>query len=238
MQIGINASFARKENTGIGQVTINFLRKLIELKAKSEKRKTNDEFVLYLEEDIDLKLPDNFTKRIFLPFWKRDDLIRKIWWEKFLLPKKVKEDGCDVFISLYQCPTIITSPPQMRRGLRGGVDKFQYLSVPAGHLPSFEGRRLIHIMIVHDIIPKLFPEYLNNSRKKLYWKQTEKAIKKADKIIAISHRTEKDLVQHLQIPPEKISVDYIDVDEIYKKEINDTAGMKVFNKNNLQPGYI
>ena len=37
MQIGINASFARKENTGIGQVTINFLRKLIELKAKSEK---------------------------------------------------------------------------------------------------------------------------------------------------------------------------------------------------------
>ena len=238
MQIGINASFARKENTGIGQVTINFLRKLIELKAKSEKRKTNDEFVLYLEEDIDLKLPDNFTKRIFLPFWKRDDLIRKIWWEKFLLPKKVKEDGCDVFISLYQCPTIITSPPHMRRGLRGGVDKFQYLSVPAGHLPSFEGRRLIHIMIVHDIIPKLFPEYLNNSRKKLYWKQTEKAIKKADKIIAISHRTEKDLVQHLQIPPEKISVDYIDVDEIYKKEINDTAGMNVLRKYNLQPGYI
>src|SRR3989344_8431117 len=234
MQIGINASFARKENTGIGQVTINFLRKLIELKAKSEKRKTNDEFVLYLEEDIDLKLPDNFTKRIFLPFWKRDDLIRKIWWEKFLLPKKVKEDGCDVFISLYQCPTIIKFSPFGKGRIKEGFEN--NLKIPL--YPPFIKGEIRHIMIVHDIIPKLFPEYLNNSRKKLYWKQTEKAIKKADKIIAISHLTEKDLVQHLQIPPEKISVDYIDVDEIYKKEINDTAGMNVLRKYNLQPGYI
>ncbi|PJA88873.1 MAG: hypothetical protein CO139_00880, partial [Candidatus Moranbacteria bacterium CG_4_9_14_3_um_filter_36_9] len=140
------------------------------------------EFVLYLEEDFDLDLPENITRRVFLPIWKRDDLIRKIWWEKYLLPKIVKKDGCDIFISLYQCTTI---------------------------LPN----KVKHLMVVQDIIPKLFPEYLNNSRKRYYWNLTEKAIDKADKIVAISKRTEKDLIQHLVIEAKKIATNYLDVYE-------------------------
>jgi len=201
MKIGINASFARKINTGIGQVTINFLKEL----SKSKR----DKFVLYLEEDLpkDIKLPRNFKKRIFLPLWKRDDLVRKIWWEKIMLPKKIKEDKCDVFLSLYQCPT--------------KLDK-----------------RIKHIMVVHDIIPELFPEYLNNSRKRMYWNLTKKAIHQADKIMAISIRTEKDLIQHLKIDPRKITVNYIDVDVIYKKEVTDLESKKVLKKYKLKPGYI
>lgn len=202
MRIGINASFARKASTGIGQVTVNFLKKL-------SQQKTDDEFVLYLEEELpkDIKLPKNFTKRIFLPFWKRDDLIRKILWEKYSLPKKIKGDGCDVFLSLYQCPTI--TPLDVE-----------------------------HIMVVHDIVPKLFPEYLNNYRKRKYWSLTEKAINRADKILAVSSRTEKDLIQHLGIDAKKISVNYIDVDEIYKKEISEETSKKILKKYKLKPGYI
>jgi len=222
MKIGINASFVRKLNTGIRQVTLNALKALSNLQFTihnlqsisndsifDEKGTKEDlEFFLYLEEDLpkDFKLPKNFTKRIFLPLWKRDDLIRKIWWEKYLLPRKVKEDKCDVFLSLYQCPTVFN--------------------------------KIKHIMIVHDIIPKLFPEYLNNSRKKLYWKLTEKAIKKADKIIAVSEYTKKDLIKYLNIAPEKISVNYIDVDEIYKKEVSEEKSREVLKKYNLKPGYI
>ncbi|HEX7586463.1 MAG TPA: glycosyltransferase family 1 protein [Patescibacteria group bacterium] len=203
MVIGINASFARKGNTGIGQVTLNFLRKLSEFK--------DLEFVLYLEEDLpgDFKLPENFQKRIFLPPWKRDDLIRKIWWEKFLLPKKVREDKCDILISLYQSATSI----------------YSYMNVR-------------HIMVVHDIIPKLFPEYLDNFRKSLYWKLTEKSIKNADKIIAVSHRTEKDLIQHLGIAPAKIAVSYVDVDEIYKRDVSPEKNWRIMEKYDLTPGYI
>ena len=201
LTIGINASFIRKPNTGIGQVSLNFLRELIKLK-------NNTDFILYLEEDLpkEIKLSKEFQKKIFLPFYKRDDLIRKIWWEKFMLPRKVKKDKCDILISLYQCPTIIC-------GIK-------------------------HLMVVHDIVPKLFPEYLNNARKELYQKLTERAIKKADKIIAISKRTEKDLIQHLGISGEKISVNYIDVDEIYKKEISNEQSAKVLKKYKLKPGYI
>ncbi len=246
MRIGINASFIRKPNTGIGQVTLNFLKKLSELKVqpacplrneaslrgRSAKLKV-DEVILYLEEDLpkEIKLPENWEKRVFLPVYKRDDLIRKIWWEKFLLPKKIKKDKCDVFISLYQCPTILKHSP-FEKG-RGGEG---FLKIPLN--PPFAKGEIGYIMIVHDIIPKLFPEYLNNWRKKIYWKLTERAIKKADKIITVSHRTEKDLVQHLGIDSHKITVNHIDVDEIYKKPVETHSNASVLKKYNLKPGYI
>lgn len=202
MKIGINASFARKPNTGIGQVTLNFLREL-------SRQKTKHKFVLYLEEDLpkSFRLPKNFQKNIFLPLWKRDDLIRKIWWEKHLLPKKAARDTCDAFISLYQSATIM--PKNIR-----------------------------HIMVVHDIIPKFYPNYLNNSRKRKYWSLTEKAIEKAGKVIAVSRRTEKDLVQKLGTLAEKITAAYIDVDEIYKKKVSQVKNSKVLKKYKLTPGYI
>ncbi|KKQ51433.1 MAG: Glycosyl transferase group 1 [Parcubacteria group bacterium GW2011_GWD2_38_11] len=204
IKVGINASFLRKQNTGIGQVSINFLRKLMEISNDKEV-----EFVLYLEEDVDFDLADGFSKRVFLPVYKRDDLIRKIWWEKFSLPRRIKKDKCDVLLSLYQSTTTV----QLHMGVK-------------------------HIMIVHDIIPRLFPEYLNNWRKKLYQWLTERAIKKVDKIIAVSHRTEKDLIAHLGIDAKKITVSYIDVDEIYKKEVSEKESQRILKKYNLEAGYI
>jgi glycosyltransferase involved in cell wall biosynthesis len=205
MKIGINASFLRKQKTGIGQVTANFLKKLAECQMPNIKNQKLD-FILYLEEDIDLKLQKNFQKRIFLPPYKRDDLIRRIWWEKFLLPKKAKEDQCDILLSLYQSATHINNAK--------------------------------HIMLVHDIIPKIFPQYLDNFRKKLYQFLVERAIRKADKIIAISHWTEKDLIKHLAIEAGKITVINVDVDEIYKKETNVNQAFSVLKKYGLMPGYI
>ena len=206
MIIGINASFSRKASTGIGQVTINFLKKLIEIQSEKLEGK-NFEFIIYLEDDVDLKLPKNFKKNIFLPVWKRDDLLRKIWWEKYSLPKKIQDDKCDVLISLYQSATITP-------------------------------RDIKHIMIVHDIIPKIFLGYLNNFRKKSYWKLTEKAIKSANKIIAVSKRTEKDLIQHLDINPSMITVSHIDVDNIYKQEVTEENSRRIMKKFELTPGYI
>jgi glycosyltransferase involved in cell wall biosynthesis len=215
IRIGIYASFLRKQDTGVGQVTVNFLRKLAENESRSSKKlKDRMEFILYMEKNEYLEFledpnirPGVFQRKVFLPPYKRDDLIRKIWWEKFLLPKKAKEDECDVFLSLYQCPTILPK------------------SIP-------------HIMVVHDIIPKLFPSYLNNWRKKLYQRLTEKAIRNNDKIIAVSHRTEKDLIQHLGIDPKKIGVCHVSIDEIYRKEVFSERSEKVLRKYQIDPGYI
>lgn len=159
MRVGINASFVRKPDTGIGQVTLNFLRKVSE--------SSHVEFILYLEEDLPngINVPKHFQTRVMPPFWKRDDLVRKWRWERCLVPKQAKRDGCDVFISLYQSATVM--PKSIR-----------------------------HIMLVHDIIPKLFPQYLNNWRKRYYWKSVEHGIRHADKLYAVSSHTEKDLIRH------------------------------------------
>lgn len=209
MKIAINASFLRKQNTGIGQVSANFLKKLAQIETKKLQAGTSEnEYVLYLEEDMDLQFPQNFEKRFFLPCWKRDDLIRKIWWEKFLLPKKIKQDDCEILFSLYQCPTII------------------------------KDKKIKHLMLVHDIIPKLFPQYLNNGRKKLYQMLSEKAMMSADKILVVSKRTEKDLIQHMDMDSKKITVSHIDVDEIYKKKVSELESKKILSKYKLTNGYV
>lgn len=201
MRVGINASFVRKLNTGIGQVTLNFLRKIGE--------SSHVEFILYLEEEIPLGLgiPRHLKENAFLPLWRRDDLIRTLWWERFLLPKMVRRDGCDVFISLYQSASVL--PESVR-----------------------------HVMVVHDIIPKLFPEYRNNWRKEAYWRSVERGIRHADKIYAVSSRTEKDLIQHLHISPSRISINRIDADPLFKRRVTDERSAEVMRKYHLSPGYL
>lgn len=198
--VGINVSFLRKPETGIGQVTAGFLKKLAISKSEN--------FILYAEEDFPLNLPENFQKRFFLPrFYKRDDLLRKIIWEKFMLPKMIKKDKCDVFLSLYQSATVID-------------------------------KKIFHIVLVHDIIPKIFPDYLNNFRKIIYQRLIENSIKTADKIVAISKRTEKDLVQFLGVNPAKIIVNYIGANEIYTKPVSKENSCEILAKYFLFPGYI
>lgn len=207
MKIGINASFLRKPFNGIGQVTTHFLNELIQQVEENKKYK-NYKFVLYLEKDIDLELPRNFEKRVFLPFYKRDDLFRKLIWEKFSLPCRAHRDKCDILFSLYQSATII-----------------KYLN-------------LKHIVLVHDIIPRLFPEYLDNFRKSFYQAQVEKGIYGAHRILTVSEHTKKDLVEKMNIKPEKIIVDPIAIDPLYLKEITENESDRVLKKYSLEKGYI
>lgn len=201
MRVGINATFLRKPHTGIGQVTLHFLRSIPE--------SSRVEYILYSEEDIpdELGIPRHFLRKAFLPPWRRDDLIRKLWWERFLLPEAVRQDHCDVFVSLYQSASIL--PKSVR-----------------------------HIMVVHDIIPRLFPEYLNNWRKRFDWRSVERGIRHADRICAISSRTEKDLVQYLSLAPSSITVNRPDVDPIFKRRVTDERSAEVMQTYHLSPGYL
>lgn len=208
MKIGIDASFLRKPHTGIGQVTTNFLQKLADFVVANYQTADHEmEFFLYLEEDVELALPSNFHKRVFLPLWKRDDIVRAIWWQKYLLPQRACKDGCEVFLSLFQCATVMP-------------------------------KKIGHIMVIHDVLLEFFPHYLDNWRKKYFWRISKKAIRNVDRIVAVSHRTEKDLIQFLHVPAEKISVAYVDVDEIYKKEVPQSKSDEVLKRYGLKKGYI
>jgi glycosyltransferase involved in cell wall biosynthesis len=207
MKIGINASFLRKPATGIGQVTTHFLNELIR-QIREEKKYKNYKFFLYLEEDIDLDLPKNFHKRIFLPPYKRDDLIRKIWWEKFGLPHQACRDKCDILFSLYQSATVI---------------KYTCMK---------------HIVLVHDIIPTLLPEYLNNFRKKIYQHEMDNAVYGATKILTVSECSRQDLIEKMNVKAEKIVTNLIAIDPLYLQEISKDDIQRVLKKYNLEKDYL
>lgn len=211
MRIGINASFLRKPGTGIGQVTLYFLRTL----AESEAGKSHD-FILYLEADADTDfLPQNFQKRIFLPLWKRDDLLRKILWEK-RVAREALQDDCQVFLSLYQAATMF---PRIESTVKAAAS-------------------LQHIMVVHDIIPRIFPLYRGNIRQAFHWKLVEAGIRAAHHIVAVSEHTKKDLVRELQIKEEKISVASPDVAPQFHVGVSPEAVTAALQRYALNPGYI
>lgn len=209
MRIGINASFLRKPGTGIGQVTVNFIQKLTESTINNQQ----STFVLYTEEPVDMKLPNNFQVRSFLPFWKRDDLVRKVLWEQ-QVAKEAEKDGCDAFISLYQCSTV-----------------FQNSKIKNPKSSIF------HTIVVHDVIPRIFPEYQGNMRQRFHWRLVERALCRADAIVAVSESTQHDLVE-FGVPSERITVAYPDVSPSFRQDLSLEEENRVMATYGLVPGYL
>ena len=76
----------------------------------------------------------------------------------------------------------------------------EHLLMPLRGIPT--------VLTIHDLIPKLFPAY----HKKLNYTYLNAAMplfcRRADKIIAVSQATKRDIVQHYGIDPAKIAVVY------------------------------
>ncbi|NTW13744.1 MAG: glycosyltransferase family 4 protein [Candidatus Moranbacteria bacterium] len=205
MIIGIDASFLRKPGTGIGVVTEQALRFLSRLPEAAHHR-----FILYLEEYIDppFVLPGNFEKHVFLPKWTRDDVPRRVLWER-KVALKAMEDGCDAFISLSQSATVFQKKSKIR-----------------------------HIMVVHDIVPILFPAYRGKLTNRVHSRAIMGAIGAADRILAVSKITKRDLILNLGIPEDKIAVAYPDCAPRFRLPVEEVKTGRVMERYGLVPGYI
>lgn len=208
MTIGIDASFLRKPGTGVGQVTEQVLRTLASMPEAAM-----HQFVLYLEEYADISyLPGNFTKRVFLPKWERDDIPRRYLWERMLAAKAL-EDRCDAFVSLSQSATVFPE-------VSGGSDGVR------------------HLMVVHDIVPTLFPAYRRKLTSRIHSGAVADAIGKAERILAVSNTTKRDLMLNLGIPAEKITVSYPDCSKRFREPIPENDSFRVMKKYGLNQGYL
>lgn len=202
MTIGIDASFLRKPGTGIGQVTRSFIWSL----AKNPETHAH-RFILYLEAGAnELVLPAHFRQRVFLPPWKRDDLVRRWLWER-QLAREAERDGCESFLSLYQSGTRLS-------------------------------QTIRHVMVVHDIIPRLFPQYQSNRRQAFYWKTVERGITAAGHIVAVSEHTKRDLIRELHLPTERIRVVSPDTAPIFSTLPPAETIARVLKKYGLVKGYL
>jgi len=97
---------------------------------------------------------------------------------------------------------------------------------------------LPHIMLVHDVIPEVFPIYRKTWRKRFFWSKTKKAIRQAAIYIAVSEHTKLDLVKYLQVETEKIIVSHPSVDPLFEKELHLSEKARVALKYNLPEHYL
>jgi glycosyltransferase involved in cell wall biosynthesis len=82
-------------------------------------------------------------------------------------------------------------------------------------IPPMRGARK-HIITVHDLNFLHYPQFLTAESRRYYNGQIEGAVRQADHILADSETTKNDLVSMLAVPPEKITVHMLGVDEQFK----------------------
>lgn len=104
------------------------------------------------------------------------------------------------------------------------------------HIPVFKKTPVI--ATVMDIIPLLYPEWASGQYRALKNFAFKRSILSAEHWITISEYSKQDLITHLNLPEERISVIPLGVDERYFQPISDTQKQQVLDVHRLRPGFF
>ena len=195
MRIGIDARLAYQ--TGVGRYTRNLVKNLAEIDNKNE-------YVLFIrkEDEPDVK---KWKMENAMPVgrqgkWKivSVDLPWHSLEEQVKLPSILNKENLDLV-------------------------HFPYFSVPIFYSKPF-------VVTIHDLILHHFPTGKASTFPfPIYWAKIaaykfaiSRAVKKANKVIAVSNSTKDEIVDHLNIKPEKIEVIYEAVDDKIRDKRLDT----------------
>ncbi len=103
-------------------------------------------------------------------------------------------------------------------------------------IPPVRGARK-HVITVHDLTFLHYPQHLTKEARGYYNNQIELAVEQADHILADSEATKSDLENMLRVPPEKITVHMLGVDERFQPITPDALEPQRL-KLELPPQYI
>ena len=116
---------------------------------------------------------------------------------KFIFPKKKLGK---IYKSLWRTKNIVKQLQE---------DKVQIYHGLSGELPlGLRNSGIKSVVTIHDLIFLRHPEYYHWFDRKMYTWKFHQTIKQADRIIAVSERTKRDILEFGKIDPEKISVIY------------------------------
>lgn len=119
------------------------------------------------------------------------------------------------------------------------IGPFDTLFLPnMNHVVLAPGRRLV--VTVHDLSPVVLPEYYDIKRRLWHWTVGfGRTLRRADKIIAVSEYTKKELVKVLGLPEEKIAVVYQGVDHTrFRPDLDPWKLREVRNKYGLPGDFV
>ncbi|MDE2949747.1 MAG: glycosyltransferase family 1 protein [Chloroflexota bacterium] len=87
------------------------------------------------------------------------------------------------------------------------------------HSPDFiapmRGARR-HVITVHDLSFIHYPEYMTPESRRYYNGQIQASVMRSDHILADSFATKQDVVDILDVPPEKITVHHLGVEDVFR----------------------
>ncbi|WP_426482861.1 glycosyltransferase family 4 protein [Chryseobacterium sp. R2ACT005] len=142
---------------------------------------------------------------------------------EYLLLNKNKSERGKGILERPNVQFIETSKGNFSRQLKMGKDAqkqeadiFHGLS---GELPlKWDSRPIKKVVTIHDLIFVRYPQYYSFFDRKIHFWKFKKAADMADKIIAISEQTKRDIIQYLKVPETKIEVIYQGCHHAFKEQ--------------------
>ena len=117
-----------------------------------------------------------------------------------------------------------------------GIDVFHGLSneLPVG----LKKANIKSVVTIHDLIFERYPELFSPIDRFIYHQKFKTACRQADKIVAVSQQTKRDIVAFYGIEPNRIEVVYQDCDAVFKTRLPAEKLAEVKQKYGLQTPYI
>lgn len=94
------------------------------------------------------------------------------------------------------------------------------------------------VVTIHDLIFLRFPEFYSRIDRRIYDSKAHYACKVADRIIAVSECTKRDIIKFYNIDPNKIDVVYQGCFSIFSNPVSLSERDEVLKKHNLPSRYI
>ncbi|UCC53935.1 MAG: glycosyltransferase family 4 protein, partial [Anaerolineaceae bacterium] len=114
--------------------------------------------------------------------------------------------------------------------------KLDVLHSPDFIPPSFGAKR--HVITVHDLNFVHFPGFITEESRNFYARQIAWAVQKADHIAADSHHTRRDLIELLEVPPNKITTIHLAANPIFLRQPAKRSVDRTLEDLNLSRGYV
>jgi len=94
------------------------------------------------------------------------------------------------------------------------------------------------IVTIHDLIFLRYPEFYKFVDRTIYTIKARYACEVADRIIAVSECTKRDIISFFKINPDKIDVVYQGCSHVFKERVSEDKKREVLEKYNLPPKFI
>jgi glycosyltransferase involved in cell wall biosynthesis len=115
---------------------------------------------------------------------------------------------------------------------RYGLDLF--------HSPDFippQGGAKQRVITVHDLTFIYYPELLTQESRRYYLDQIQWAVDSADAISADSHATGRDIIEKLNVPPEKVTTIHLAANPLFSQPVEQSQVKITLDRLGLDPGF-